>query len=402
MRIMCSLPSHESLVAELREVRRRGLPGLRHCARDALREAATAAGLCTGPDDEQTGIEELLGAAVRRLAGGHPVRDDDSSDPLARAAAHSFGLFAARRGVPGTDRRKAAAAVYGVTTERFRKSQEHDVVAELAAAVLAVARESDVRQQTGAAVELTTPAPPVQTAPPAHTAPPSPPARAAGGFPARRPAVRPVTAGAAAPAGRITVRVCPIEEVRDVDILVSSENTYLEMSKTFRPTVSGALRRAAALRDGSGEIVDDVLSRELGVWLRTHGRSGRPVRPGTVIATSSGALAAQGVRRVHHAAIATPVGGGDRYHVSPAVLGEVVRTSFELARHESEFLSLPMSSICFPLLGAGRGGLPVETVARRLLEAIRAELRRDPSWSVLVVTLEEGHARLLTAASSAP
>ncbi len=115
---------------------------------------------------------------------------------------------------------------------------------------------------------------------------------------------------------------------------------------------------------------------------------GRPGRPG--------------VRRVHHAAIATPVGGGDRYHVSPAVLGEVVRASFELARHESEFLSLPMSSICFPLLGAGRGGLPVETVARRLLDAIRAELRRDPSWAVVLVTPEESHARLLTAASSAP
>ncbi|MCE0446494.1 hypothetical protein LT493_23115 [Streptomyces tricolor] len=47
------------------------------------------------------------------------MRDDDSCDPLARAAAHSFGIFAARRGVPGTDRRRAAAGVYGVTTERF-------------------------------------------------------------------------------------------------------------------------------------------------------------------------------------------------------------------------------------------------------------------------------------------
>lgn len=380
MRSMHPLPSHESLVAELRELRRRGLPGLRHCTRDALRQAAVAAGLCAGPEDEQTGIEELLGAAVRRLAGGRPVRDDDSSDPLARAAAHSFGIFPARRGVPGTDRRKAAAAVYGVTTERFRKSQEHDVIAELAAAVLTVARRTPGRPAE------------VVREPGADPAVPA------------VPAVRtvPAVARPARPGAGITVRVGPIEDVRDVDILVSSENTYLEMSKTFRPTVSGALRRAAALRDAQGEIVDDVLSRELGVWLRTHGRTGMPVRPGTVVATSSGALAAQGVRRIHHAAIATPVGDGDRYHVSPAVLGEAVRRSFELARHESEFLSLPMSSICFPLLGSGRGGLPVETVARRLLDAVREELRRDPSWSVLLVTPEESHARLLTAASSGP
>ncbi|MFF9089142.1 macro domain-containing protein [Streptomyces sp. NPDC014991] len=392
---MHSLPSHESLVAELRELRRRGLPGLRHCTRDALRAAAVAAGLCTGVDDEQSGIEELLGSAVRRLAGGHPVRDDDSCDPLARAAAHSFGLFAARRGVPGTDRRKAAAGVYGVTTERFRKSQEHDVVAELAAAVLAVAREAgageSAAQRVGAVAESASAA---AVRSPVHTP-------AAAGPPPRRP-VRPGTRPAGAPAGRITVRVGPIEEVRDVDILVSSENTYLEMSKTFRPTVSGALRRAAALRDASGEIVDDVLSRELGVWLRTHGRTGMPVRPGTVVATSSGALAAQGVRRIHHAAIAAPAGDGGRYHVSPAVLDEAVRASFELARHESEFLSLPMSSICFPLLGTGRGGLTVETVARRLLGAVREELRRDPSWAVLLVTPEESHARALMAASSGP
>lgn len=394
MRSMHPLPSHESLVAELRELRRRGLPGLRHCTRDALSQTAVAAGLSAGPEDEQTGIEELLGAAARRLAGGRPVRDDDSCDPLARAAAHSFGIFAARRGVPGTDRRKAAAAVYGVTTERFRKSQEHDVIAELAAALLAVAREAGADRPAGPQVDVVaepTPSGPVAlpSDAPSAAVPPRRPAR---------PGVRPATA---APAGRITVRVCPIEEVRDVDVLVSSENTYLEMSKTFRPTVSGALRRAAALRDAAGEIVDDVLARELGVWLRTHGRTGLPVRPGTVVPTSSGALAAQGVRRIHHAAIATPVGDGDRYHVSPAVLGEVVRRSFELARHESEFLSLPMSSICFPLLGSGRGGLPVETVARRLLDAVREELRRDPSWSVLLVTPEESHARLLTAASSA-
>ncbi|WEO94399.1 macro domain-containing protein [Streptomyces sp. FXJ1.172] len=388
---MHPLPSHESLVAELRELRPRGLPGLRHCTRDALREAGVAAGLCTGPEDELSGIEELLGSAVRRLAGGRPVRDDDSCDPLARAAAHSFGLFAARRGVPGTDRRKAAAGVYGVTTERFRKSQEHVVIAELAAAVLAVARHADTGQPPDSVAEL------------AGTAAPAAHVHAAGsgsGLAPRRPP-RPA-ARAALPPGRVTVWTCPIEEVRGVDILVSSENTYLEMSKTFRPTVSGALRRAAALRDAAGEIVDDVLSRELDVWLRRNGMKGMAVRPGTVVATPSGALAAQGVRRIHHPAIATPVADGDRYHVSPSVLGEAVHRCFALARHESESLSLPMSSICFPLLGSGRGGLPVETVARRLLDAVREELRRDPSWSVLLVTPQERHARLLKAASSAP
>ncbi len=143
--------------------------------------------------------------------------------------------------------------------------------------------------------------------------------------------------------------------MRDADILVSSENVYLEMSKTFRPTVSAALRRAAAVRNAAGEIVDDVLPRELRTWLRGHGRTGLPVRPGTVVATSPGALGAHGVRRIHHAAVSTPVGDGDRYHVAPAVLAEAVQASFALGRAERAELSLPLSTLCFPCWAPAAG-----------------------------------------------
>ncbi|MEU6367282.1 macro domain-containing protein [Streptomyces sp. NPDC046931] len=373
---MRSLPSHQSLVEELRGLRRPGLPKLRRCTRESLRTAAVAAGLCRGEEDEQDGIEALLAAAVRRLAGGNPLRDDSSCDPMARAAAHSFGIFADRRGAPGADRRKAAAAVFGVTTERFRKSQERDVMVDLAAAILALAREAGGRVSGR----------------------PLPSAAATPRSPAPEPARE--TAAPVRVTDRITVRVCPIEQMRDVDVLVSSENTYLEMSKTFRPTVSGALRRAAAVRDTSGEIVDDVLARELSVWLRRNGRTGMAVPPGTVVATSSGALAAQGVRRILHAAIATPSGNGDSYHVTPAVLAEAVRACFELACRERDFLSIPLSTIAFPLLGAGRGGLSPEIAARWLLWAVREELRQDPGWSVHLVTRRQEHAELLKAASS--
>jgi O-acetyl-ADP-ribose deacetylase (regulator of RNase III) len=387
---MRALPSHQDLVDELRYLRQRGLPRLRHCPHESLARVATAAGHCTGVEDELEGIEGLLGAAVRRLAGGVPLRDAVGCDPLARAAAHSFGLFADRRGVPAVDRRKAAAAVYGVSTERFRKSQEREVVEELAAALLALTREPGRPREPEAVTSgpppVPVPAPAPEPAPP-DAAPPEPPPTAA--------VPRRVT-------DRITVAVTPIELVRGVDILVSSENVYLEMSKTFRSTVSGALRRAAAVRDTSGETVDDVLARELTVWLRTHGRAGLPVRPGVVVATSAGSLALRGVRRIHHAAVATPVDDGDRYHVAPAAVAEAVRASFALARAERQTLSLPLSSICFPLLGAGRGGLPAGTAARWLVWAVREEIRRDPSWSVRLVTRRPDHAELLRAANSGP
>lgn len=270
------LPSHARLEEELHALRRPGLAGLRRLRPEALAQVARGTGHTSDGTDEAAGIEALLEAAARRLAAtpGPPgesvppdgAADDRRGDPLGRAAAHTFGLFPGRRGAPAPERRKAAAAVYGVTSERFRRGQEQEVIAELAGSVLALARAA-----TAAPARIEAP-----------DELPDPPSRAAG------PALPPATLS------RITVHFSSVELLRDIDILVSSENTHMEMSKTFRPTVSGALRRAAAIRDTGGGITDDVLARELADWMRSHRRTGLPVRPGTVVPTSPGALAGRG------------------------------------------------------------------------------------------------------------
>ncbi|MFF0430658.1 macro domain-containing protein [Streptomyces sp. NPDC004327] len=402
-------PSHERLTEELHALRRPGLAALRRIRPEALARAADAAGFTAGGTDEAAAIEALLEAAVRRLAAapgpdgeaagangpgpsggsgasgafgtsgasGAPVREPGGArrgDPLGRAAAHTFGLLPGLRGTSAPERRKAAAAVYGVTAERFRRGQEQEVIAELAGAVLALAR--------------TGPAGPAGGGTPAAL--PDPPTRAAG------PELPPATLR------RITVHVSSMELLRDIDILVSSENTHLEMSKTFRPTVSGALRRAAAIRDGAGEITDDVLARELADWLRAHGRTGLPVRPGIVVPTSPGALAERGVRRVYHAAVARPLADGTRYHVDPQTLADAVAAVFALADAERDAYDPPLTSLCFPLLGSGQGGLPPVKAARWLRWAVQEELRRRPHWTVHFVARDPELAQLFNDASSAP
>ncbi|MDT0309013.1 macro domain-containing protein [Streptomyces sp. DSM 44917] len=181
------------------------------------------------------------------------------------------------------------------------------------------------------------------------------------------------------------LHVSPVDLLRDIDIVVSSENVYLELSKTFWPTVSGALRRAAAVRDAAGELVDDVLARELDAWVRRHGRPGLPVRPGTVAATSSGALAAQGIRRIYHAAVAVPLAGRDGYEVATGDIARAVRETFALARAERDAYDPPLSSLCFPLIGTGRGRVPPEVSARWIGWAVHEELVRDPDWTVHLV-----------------
>ncbi|MER8048043.1 Appr-1-p processing protein [Streptomyces sp. NPDC094032] len=388
------LPSHAAVTGELAALRRPGLATLRSLRPPALGRVARATGHTAAGADEASAVEALLEAAVRRLArpGGDtdktlPVgelADDRTVDPLARAAAHTFGLLPGRRGAPAPERRKAAAAVYGVTPERFRRGQEQQVIAELASAALALARDAasgGPRPETGSA-----------GAGPRRAAPdpvPDPPSRAGGPGPAAAP-------------HRVTVHFSSLELLRDIDILVSSENTHMEMSKTFRPTVSGALRRAAAVRNEVGEITDDVLDRELGAWMRSHGRTGLPVRPGTVAPTSAGALAGRGVRRVYHAAVVRPVDDGGVYRTDPETLVDTVAAVFALAESERYAHDPPLRSLCFPLLGSGQGGLTPVKAARWLGWAVQEELSRHPGWAVHFATRDPGLVPLLTGASSAP
>ena len=373
-----TLPSHSQLIAELRALRRAGLPRLRQIRYEGLAAAAVAAGITTTPGDIFEGIERLLAGAVDRLDGirpgdGMPVpspRRDEPADALARAAARSFGIPVGR-GESANERRKAAALVYGVSTESFRHRQEVEVIAGMADAVLALARRASEPPPA--------PRPVTVSGPPQHFDGPAP--QLPDGAPA------------------IEVHLSAIELLRDIDILVSSENTYLEMSKTFSDTVSGALRRAASVRDEANAILDDPLNRELTSWLAERGRTGLQVPAGTVVPTGPGALAARGVRRIHHAAVAIPKQKGAGYEVREKSLAEAVAACFRVASAERDAYDPPLTSICFPVLGAGRGGLPRVQAARWLRWAVCDELSADPRWKVHLVTRVPGLVPVLRGAS---
>ncbi|MEO3753747.1 macro domain-containing protein [Streptomyces sp. B6B3] len=347
-------PSHSDILSDLKGLRRPGLVRLRDAPPPALRRAAERCGLCAGDEDAPAGIEELLRQAVRQLG---------EEDDLGRAAAYTFGLVPGFRGAAAQDRRKRAAEVYGIAPETFRKAPEEKVLAQLAEAVLALCATRTAPRSSQSADR------------------PRPESRPQWDDPSPPTAFTTTVADAPVP---FVLHVSPVDLLRDIDILVSSENVYLEMSKTFMPTLSGSLRWAGAVRDSAGELVEDVLADELAAWVRQHHRPALPVRPGTVAPTSSGALAARGIRRVYHAAVAVPLGGG--YSVAPGDIARAVRESFALARAERDAFDPPLSSICFPLMGAGRGRVPPEVSARWIGWAVHEELQRDPRWTVHMVT----------------
>ncbi|MFF5805090.1 macro domain-containing protein [Streptomyces sp. NPDC012746] len=353
------------IVAELGRVRVHGLLDLRTLELPVLHAASALHGANSpdrageiGPGD----VEALLREAVGTLGGGN----------LQTAAAYTFGLTQGAREWAAQDRRRRAAEVFRVSTDRFRKHHEKLVLAETAEAVLRLcaARRSADGGGTGAGSG-------------AGNVNVNGAVRAASGSEQAGPPLGPlpldlVLGGTKA---RITVHTGPIEFVTGVDILVSSENTYLEMSRTFRQTTSGALRRAAARQNAAGGILDDVLARELHDWLVRFAAPGLPVAPGTVVATSAGELATQGVRRIYHAATVTPRTDGG-YDTTPAVVTKAVRQVFEEAAAERDGFAPPLASVCLPVLGAGRGGLAPAASLRAMLAAIGPALAERPFWDV--------------------
>ncbi|MGW6054279.1 macro domain-containing protein [Streptomyces sp. NPDC055189] len=339
-------PDHASILREIREVRRIGLVRLRGRTLPHLESAAQAVAE-EGSRARGASIEALLRRAVALLDAG----------TLRTAAEYTLGLAQGTRDWPASSRRARAASLYGVSVERFRKDHEMMVLGQVAEHVvrLVAARE----EQEAAA-----------GAPPGGT----------GEWDVVTHRTVRVLAGGRQAA--LTVHLHPVELLRDVDVVVSPTNVHLALPEPYKSSVAASLRRAATVWGVTGDVIDDPLHDELRKWAARHGTSGRAVLPGTVVSTASGALAAQGVRRVYHAAIAVPRAGTNDYHVLPADVTRAVSRVFALLAEESGHGAPPLRSVCLPLLGSGRGGLPQHVSLGAVWAAIEAELARGASWDV--------------------
>lgn len=193
----------------------------------------------------------------------------------------------------------------------------------------------------------------------------------------------------------VIVHSGPVEQISGVDVLVSSENTYFEMSQSFKASTSARLRRHAAIRSPSGAILWDLDADGLHAWLTRNHAAGLRLHPGTIAPTDSGALRQHGIKRIYHAAIAEPRPGTQDYDISPEAISHAVRNAFATARTERANPEVPLNSICFPLLGAGRGGLNPQDSLRSIWQAIKEETRNDPAWTIHLASWKPGEAEMI-------
>ncbi|HEY6787119.1 MAG TPA: hypothetical protein VI365_07385, partial [Trebonia sp.] len=382
----------DDIVADLRVLRERGLVMIRHTELPALRAAAaramavgtlpaglkTAAAAAAGtggagtaqagpPAALDTGpraIEALVRVAVHHLDGGE----------LGTSATHTFGLAPGDRDKPAQDRRRKAALAYNVSLERFRKHHEKRVIEQVAEKIMELCQPLTAGPEPGS------------PASPRH--PDGPPER--GDEVRLEGRVR----GARFP---VTVHVQPVELLHDVDVVIAPANIYLELPQPYKASVSAALRRASARHAADGSVVADEVADELRAWVAANGRPGMPVAEGTVAATSSGAMADQGVRRIYHAAITAPRPGTNDYDVQPTAIARAVHATFTIARAERGRFSPRLGSLCFPLLGAGRGGLAPETSFDWIWSALEHEVRADNTWEIHFIAHRKAVAEVIVA-----
>ncbi|MCC3771981.1 macro domain-containing protein [Streptomyces sp. UNOC14_S4] len=338
---------HAALLPELQAVRRAGLLRLRGRALPALEAAAAA----TAPARTREGaVEALLRRAVERLDAG----------TLRTAAEYTLGLAQGTRDWPASSRRARAAEVYRVSEERFRKHHEVMVLGQVAEHIVELVESGGEPDEGGWEGDT-------------H---------------------RTVDVLVAGRTVRLTLHIHSVDLLRDVDVVVSPANTYFALSEPYKSSVSASLRRAASVRGVTGELLDDPVHDELRAWAARQGTSGRPVLPGTVAPTGSGAMAECGVRRIYHAAVAVPRAGTNDYDVLPADITRATSRVLALLAEERDRHTPPLRSVCFPLLGSGRGGLPYRVSAAAVWSAIEAELARGACWDVhfVVRTPEEARA----------
>lgn len=351
----------EDIVADLRLLRERGLVRIRHTELPALRLAAYRALAVPPGETGPRAIEALLRAVIANLGDG----------PLGAAAAHTFGLNRGARDSPAADRRRRAAQAYHVSTERFRKHHERVVIEQVAEEILELCLSAGTAPGTTAGTaEL-----------------------------ASEIRLEYRTGGTSFP---VVVHVEPVELVRDIDVIVAPTNVYLELPQPYKASVSAALRRAAARREADGTIVDDPVAAELHAWMTSNGRRGLPVSAGTVAVTSAGGLAGQGIRRIYHAAVTSPRPGTNEYDVEPTSISQAVHATFAAARAERDQFRPRLTSLGFPLLGAGRGGLSPAVSFTWIWAAAEREMRADSSWSIHFITHQRTAANSIVAGLAGP
>jgi O-acetyl-ADP-ribose deacetylase (regulator of RNase III) len=194
---------------------------------------------------------------------------------------------------------------------------------------------------------------------------------------------------------QILIRTGNIRSVRDIDVIVNSENTDMLLARFYERSLSATLRYMDAIKGMDGRVVQDSLAESLSKVIQENNIR-LPVQAGVVIPTGTAGLQENGIRYVFHvAAVQGSVEAG--YEPVTSQLPTCIDNVFSTARRINKELSetkdaVPLQSMLFPLLGAGTAKLSPHESADIMLAQIVACLESTPAIKkVYLLAFIESH-----------
>jgi len=166
-----------------------------------------------------------------------------------------------------------------------------------------------------------------------------------------------------------------IQNVKEIDVWVNSENTNMQMARPFERSISATIRFMGAKKDRAGRVSDDLIANDLREAVGTY-----DVAPGTVIYTTAGELQrTNNVKKIFHAAAVT--GQPGRGYMPITDINECIRNSLELIDSE-DMADEEIHSILFPLMGTGTTQLSAQGIANLLIDTAVCYLEENPASKV--------------------
>ena len=195
--------------------------------------------------------------------------------------------------------------------------------------------------------------------------------------------------GPGKPPSILGIKTGNINLIKDVDVWVNSENTFMLMDRFFNRSISATIRTLGAQKHPSnGAILEDTVGNAL---LQEMG-SRAFVKPGTVLNTTAGALdETHNVQQIFHvAAVRGEIGAGLGGSLADIELSiDNVLKFINAAKYRSALL---------PIFGTGSGRLATGDVVPSLVKHIRAFLEKKAKGSlnkVYILAYSEGEYEIL-------
>ncbi|MFN8383654.1 MAG: macro domain-containing protein [Anaerolineales bacterium] len=166
-----------------------------------------------------------------------------------------------------------------------------------------------------------------------------------------------------------------IQNIKEIDVWVNSENTNMQMARHFERSISATIRYLGAKRDRAGRVIEDLVANEL---RKEVGDSDVPA--GIVVPTGSGELQkSHNVKKIFHAA--SVMGQVGRGYMPITEIAECIRNSLKLIDSD-ELAAENIQSILFPLMGTGTTRLDSDEISKQLIDAAISYVEENPQTKI--------------------